>query len=311
MPKKYTSDSFVKNGGTSAQFLKADGSVDITAYANIIHTHTKSQITDFAHTHPISEIVNLQSSLNGKQNLLPQNQIDAFDNATSPSAANPFLTSSDVVGGLPTGQIPSGRNAQITPFEVVSATFASVDNIQASVTLASAVPVYGIITFEIDQTGGGSDAVVEFKLTINGQESRVVRVDMNSKSSEVGSINFRTASTLPIGVHTMTLQGRKVSGGKSVFVNNSHLFVQAQQAPKGEDGVGLQPGGNTGEVLFKNSNASYDASWRGISKSDITNLINPMTVSVSSPQIVDKTWFGTQAQYTAIPTPDPNTLYIY
>ena len=36
--------------------------------ANTVHTHTKSQITDFAHNHAISEVVNLQTSLDGKAN---------------------------------------------------------------------------------------------------------------------------------------------------------------------------------------------------------------------------------------------------
>jgi len=37
-------------------------------YAAVSHTHTKSQITDFSHNHPISEVTNLQSSLDAKVN---------------------------------------------------------------------------------------------------------------------------------------------------------------------------------------------------------------------------------------------------
>lgn len=37
-------------------------------YALSSHTHTKAQITDFSHNHPISEVTNLQSSLDAKVN---------------------------------------------------------------------------------------------------------------------------------------------------------------------------------------------------------------------------------------------------
>ena len=40
----------------------------IDAKANTVHTHVKADITDFAHTHPISEVTNLQTALNGKAN---------------------------------------------------------------------------------------------------------------------------------------------------------------------------------------------------------------------------------------------------
>ena len=40
MAKKYTSDLFVKDGGTAAQFLKADGSVDSNTYQSILVSGT-------------------------------------------------------------------------------------------------------------------------------------------------------------------------------------------------------------------------------------------------------------------------------
>ena len=43
-------------GGTSAQFLKADGSVDSNTYSKTGHTHTKSQITDFPSSLPASDV---------------------------------------------------------------------------------------------------------------------------------------------------------------------------------------------------------------------------------------------------------------
>ena len=42
---------------------------DISDFNN--HTHTKEQISNFSHSHSISDVTNLQSSLNGKQNTIP------------------------------------------------------------------------------------------------------------------------------------------------------------------------------------------------------------------------------------------------
>jgi hypothetical protein len=43
-----TGKSFIKDGGTSAQFLKADGSVDANAYSTTSHTHSTSIATSSA-----------------------------------------------------------------------------------------------------------------------------------------------------------------------------------------------------------------------------------------------------------------------
>ena len=47
-----TGNSIVKSGGTSAQFLKADGSVDTNTYSISGHTHGTSQITDLYQPSP-------------------------------------------------------------------------------------------------------------------------------------------------------------------------------------------------------------------------------------------------------------------
>ena len=44
-PGAVTSNMFVKSGGTSSQFLKADGSVDSSTYTKSGHTHTGSEVT--------------------------------------------------------------------------------------------------------------------------------------------------------------------------------------------------------------------------------------------------------------------------
>ena len=50
--------------------VKNDGSIDTTSYLSSLpnHTHKKSEITDFTHTHSISDVTALQTTLNEKAN---------------------------------------------------------------------------------------------------------------------------------------------------------------------------------------------------------------------------------------------------
>ena len=57
-PAAVTSTGFIKSGGTSAQFLKADGSVDSNAYSKSGHTHKGSEVilTGYSKASSYSEI---------------------------------------------------------------------------------------------------------------------------------------------------------------------------------------------------------------------------------------------------------------
>ena len=61
--------NYIRKSSTSG-LVKNDGSIDTTSYLSILpnHTHTKSEITDFTHTHSINDITTLQTTLNGKAN---------------------------------------------------------------------------------------------------------------------------------------------------------------------------------------------------------------------------------------------------
>lgn len=61
--------TYIKLSNTTG-LVKNDGSIDTTSYLSSLpnHTHTKSEITDFTHTHSISDITTLQTTLNGKAN---------------------------------------------------------------------------------------------------------------------------------------------------------------------------------------------------------------------------------------------------
>lgn len=61
--------NYIRKSSTSG-LVKNDGSIDTTSYLSSLpnHTHKKSEITDFTHTHSISDITTLQTTLNGKAN---------------------------------------------------------------------------------------------------------------------------------------------------------------------------------------------------------------------------------------------------
>lgn len=59
--------NYIRKSSTSG-LVKNDGSIDTTSYLSRLpnHTHKKSEITDFTHTHSISDVTALQTTLNGK-----------------------------------------------------------------------------------------------------------------------------------------------------------------------------------------------------------------------------------------------------
>ena len=81
-PGAVTSNMFVKSGGTSSQFLKADGSVDSSTYTKSGHTHTGSEVklTGYSKASSYSEIsasdtvnqaiAKLERALSGLETLL-------------------------------------------------------------------------------------------------------------------------------------------------------------------------------------------------------------------------------------------------
>ena len=74
--------NYIRKSSTSG-LVKNDGSIDTTSYLSSLpsHTHTKSEITDFTHTHSISDVTTLQTNLNNKVNTS-----DIVDNLTTNDA---------------------------------------------------------------------------------------------------------------------------------------------------------------------------------------------------------------------------------
>ena len=61
--------NYIQKSSTSG-LVKNDGSIDTTSYLSSLpsHTHMKSEITDFTHTHSIDDVAGLQTTLNEKAN---------------------------------------------------------------------------------------------------------------------------------------------------------------------------------------------------------------------------------------------------
>lgn len=74
--------NYIRKSSTSG-LVKNDGSIDTTSYLSSLpsHTHTKSEITNFTHTHSISDVTTLQTNLNNKVNTS-----DIVDNLTTNDA---------------------------------------------------------------------------------------------------------------------------------------------------------------------------------------------------------------------------------
>jgi hypothetical protein len=281
--------------------------------------------------------------LSDLSNLPTDDQKAAMDNASLPSATNPFITNNQIIGGLPTGQMPSGYINRLTPYVISSPTFEDIPLLTTSITLASAVKGYSLFSFECDATG--ADARIELRIVLNGETSDAIFIDFSKEGTSNGSINFRTTNDIPAGTHTIKAQARKVGGNKVPSINKGFLFGLGLQAPKGDTGFGVASGGLENQVLTKIDGSDYNTQWSTLDFETTTQLntrdsnnrsranhtgtqtiatvtglqtaldgkqntlTNPVTVLATSPQIVDKRWYGTQAQYTALGTYDNNTEY--
>ena len=76
--------NYIRKSSTSG-LVKNDGSIDTTSYLSSLpsHTHTKSEITNFTHTHSISDVTTLQTVLDGKANNTHNHSISNITNLQS------------------------------------------------------------------------------------------------------------------------------------------------------------------------------------------------------------------------------------
>ena len=133
MAKKYTSDLFVKDGGTSSQFLKADGSIDTTLYQSILVSGTNIKtingntilgsgnlvISTSASwgsiTGTLSSQTDLQSALNAKQaTLVSGTNIKTVGGTTILGSGDIPLGVTSIVAGTDITISPVGGTGAVT-----------------------------------------------------------------------------------------------------------------------------------------------------------------------------------------------------
>jgi hypothetical protein len=317
------------NGATTPMFIVGNGDfnyntgvLDVTNRSNALVVYKSGSILAPTLTSTLISAGSNRSLvtreyLESVTSTLPtQDQKDAMDNASSPSASNPFITSNQVIGGLPTGETPTGYSSSAPDFSVDGvATWKDVPNTTASVTLASSVPIFITSSWVADKTATGGSTVLKFRIVNTSLTFSSQEINQFIKSNDeptAGSIKTRT-SALPIGSHTFKLQVQHVSGGVNGVVRTAQFFAQAQQSPKGDTGFGVASGGLTNQLLFKATDNDYDTIWRNTEISDVANLQTTLNGKIGNatgtPNTMSGIWTGTQAQYTALGTYDAAVIY--
>lgn len=176
------------------------------------------------------------------------NQKAAMDAASAPSGGNFFLTQADIVGGLPTGQIPnnfSNYDSDISGIQTTaSATFVDITGMDLTVTNSSTVPIFITFNYTATRTSGGNATVLGFRVqrvdgTGSPENSLAMQVTATTTGdAENGSVTFRTTS-LPAGTYTFRPQWRVVSGTGTGEFRRGQMFVQAQQGPLGVSSIAV------------------------------------------------------------------------
>ena len=101
-PAAVKATNFRISGGTSSQFLKADGSLDSNTYSKSGHTHTKSEITDFVHTHTKSQITDFAHGHTGSEvTLTGYSKVSSYSEISASDTVNQAIAKLEyVLSGL-------------------------------------------------------------------------------------------------------------------------------------------------------------------------------------------------------------------
>ena len=144
-------------------------------YAETSHTHTKSEITNFTHTHSISDITTLQTTLNGKAN--------------TSHTHNEYVTNQELYDNIPIDYVITATDSTFTetvsPFIVGEDYYFTIMAVQTSslgVTVMS-IPINDI-RCEIVHSGAVADLTpvksdentVTFKFTPTEQKGHILKV---------------------------------------------------------------------------------------------------------------------------------------
>ena len=165
------------NKSSTKGLVKNDGSIDTTSYLSSLpsHTHTKSEITNFTHTHSISDVDTLQTALNGKAN--------------KSHTHNEYVTNQELYDNIPIDYVITATDStsteSVSPFIVGEDYYFTIMAVQTSsigVTVMS-IPINDI-RCEIVHSGAVADLTpvksdentVTFKFTPTEQKGHILKV---------------------------------------------------------------------------------------------------------------------------------------
>lgn len=173
-------------------------------------------------------------------------------------------------------KIPSAFVETSTPSGTTSATLEDVPDMSVDITLDQEVEVFIAASFEIETQSGASASTIGVAFNIDGIDHLEHQRYLSGASDKgLGAIIHRIDALTP-DTYTVKLRYRRVDGVATPGINNASLFVMALQSAKGEkgdtgdngadgedgaNGVGVPPGGTTGQALVKKSNDDFDTEW--------------------------------------------------
>ena len=215
--------SFKKTGGTAAEFLKADGSIDSNTYSQTTHTHSYAlnDLSDVT-TGTISDGDVLKySGTNGRWEALP----DATGGGGSSLALND-LTNVDAVTGAANGKILKYNG---TSWEIAddltggggSGNFTGLSDTPNSFTAGKWLKVNAGAT-SLEYTDAPSDNNTTYDLTAaNGNDSYSEKIQLsgndNSEDSVTLAVDSSSSLTIARSGNTITFGGGGGSGGATTL----------------------------------------------------------------------------------------------
>ena len=124
-----TADSIIKDGGTSAQFLKADGSVDTTTYATGTIPTNNTQLTNGANYITSGDIPTIPTNNNQLTN--GENYITAGDIPTIPTNNNQLTNGENYItsASLPTDFVSAASGGTFAGTVKFDGTFGNLDTV--------------------------------------------------------------------------------------------------------------------------------------------------------------------------------------
>ena len=277
---KFLGDNFVKSGGTSSEFLKADGSVDSTAYTTNTGTVTgvtgTAPIVSSGGTTPAISISAATNSAAGSMSAIDKGKIDAIT-VTSGVNLNTMNSSISTNTSNISGKAASGANSDITSITGLTTVLSvaqggtgvdSLDSIQLSsfdddlsyVDLVNAQTISGTKTFSVAQrfaTGTVSAPSISFNSNSTYTTGFYLSNPHELSISRVGVQNFKFDSN---GFQQL------IAGGTSNFAG--HLQAHCL-------GIGGTPSTTSGEIWAYGDVVANKSSDRRLKKY-IKNIKNPL-----------------------------------